>query len=312
MLNGRGIAVRSWRRGVLAGRGAPHVGRASAIESAGQARPRSEIPRIARGPVEGLRAPKSAGGGGTAGLSNDSSSESESRLRSPRPPVAGVSGSDIPGARLFVREREAGVRGLSDLLGRAGLGGLAREKLVELGDGRMVRIDRAHLVRARPAPRPGGFHRGPSWPADARLSNCGPESLRWRAFSRIGLRVPVPGERLQDLLGGGDRGVEIAGRCRLSAARTSSLSTSTEATRSCRVGVAATRASSSPTSTAAAGFLALSISCRAGANRGSIFRMKSQPITQSSVLPSLKRFSVWRKVERILSRTSLGRDGLPG
>ncbi len=40
--------------------------------------------------------------------------------------------------------------------------------------------------------------------------------------------------------------------------------------------------------------------------------MKSQPMRQSSILLSLKRFRVWRKVERILSRTSRGREGLPG
>ncbi len=117
-------------------------------------------------------------------------------------------------------------------------------------------------------------------------SNCGPASLRWRALSRIAWASRFPGRASRTC-----PALAIAASksraLRLSAARTSSLSASTEATRSCLVGVAATIDSSSPTSTAAAEFLAFSISCRAGANRGSIFRMKSQPITQSSVLPSL-------------------------
>ena len=90
------------------------------------------------------------------------------------------------------------------------------------------------------------------------------------------------------------------------------MSASTEPIRSGAVGMAATSASRLPTSTAAAGFFAFSMRCRAGEKRGSIFRMKSQPMTQSSVLPSLKRFSAWRNVERILPLTSLGRDGFPG
>ena len=71
-------------------------------------------------------------------------------------------------------------------------------------------------------------------------------------------------------------------------------------------------AHSSSRSTSAFGFFAFSWSFLAGANRGSIFRMKSQPIRQSSILPSLKRSSVWRNVERIFSRTSTGRERLPG
>ena len=71
-------------------------------------------------------------------------------------------------------------------------------------------------------------------------------------------------------------------------------------------------ARSSSRSTSALGFLAFSWSFRAGPNRGSILRMKSHPIRQSSIFPSRKRSSVWRNVERIFSRTSAGRLQVAG
>ena len=181
----------------------------------------------------------------------------------------------------------------------------------------------------RAGPRPGAPDRGsascrgrrgprscrcPSSAAIARCratSNWGWAFFFWRAFSRICVASWLPGRTWSTC-----SAVAIAASksraLKLSAARTSRRSVSAEPTRSCRVGVSATMASSWATSTSLAGFLAFSISCRAGAKRGSIFRMKSHPIRQSSVLPSLYRFSVWRKVERILSRTSRGSEGLPG
>ena len=265
----------------------------------------------ARGPSERFRAPKS-GGGGTPGLSKESSSDSESRLRSPRPPDAGVFGSDIPrgmGSSPVGSEMPGFVDSPISWAARAWAAWLARSSSSSAMAGWSGSIERMRSTAARAS-----AGRFPSRAIIARwraLSICGPESLRCRAFSRMACASRFPGSACRTC----PAAAIAASNCRefrLSAAPTSSLSTSTEATRSCRVGVAATSASRLATSTAAAGFLALSISCRAGANRGSIFRMKSHPITQSSVLPSLNRFSVCRKVERILSRTSLGRDGFPG
>ena len=269
------------------------------------------MPDSASGPVAGL--PPMSGGGATSALE----SSNESSERSPRPPPAswtggggggggagrgggatagGSSASESPG---FVDSPRSGADGA----------GAARRRSSRATAGCSGSSERILSSAARAS-----LMRWPSSAAMARwraTSNCGCAFFFCRAFSRICVASWLPGRTWSTC-----SAVAIAASksraLKLSAARTSRRSVSAEVTRSCRVGVSATWASSLATSISLAGFFAFSISCRAGAKRGSIFRMKSHPMRQSSVLPSLNRFSVWRKVDRILSRTSRGSDGLPG
>ncbi len=142
--------------------------------------------------------PKSAGGGTRAPASSGSSRERESRPRA-SPPACRLAS---PRRRA---RRDAGVRGLAELLGRGG-GELALEER----DGGMLGIERPHLVESRARLGRALGLEGPDGPLPRDLELRRGILLLARLLEDL-RRVLIPRKDLQHLLGSGEGGVEIAG-----------------------------------------------------------------------------------------------------